>query len=172
MRSDHRGLYTPEMEHAERDLDARIDHALGVVREIEAKVDEFDEKLGPPEPPSDEDVERIKNYVTGHARTTEWRAVVERINRGQLTWREVVEGFVYQTLDREVSAAFRSLTRVPPASVEKLIEIGVFPADMLEDAEADVEADDEPDDTAGRDHDDDELEDEDWFGDPLGRGRR
>jgi hypothetical protein len=166
MRSSHRDLYTPEMEHAERDLDARIDHALGVVREIEAKVDEFDRKLGPPEPPSDEDVERIKNFVTGHARTTEWRAVIERIDRGHLTWREVVEGFVHQTLDRDVSAAFRSLTRVPPASVEKLMEIGVFPADMLDGAEPD----DEPDDTAGQDADD--LEDEDWFGDPLGRGRR
>jgi hypothetical protein len=164
MRSDH-GLYTPEMAHAERELDARIDHALGVVKEIETKVDEFDRRIGPPEPPSDEDVERIENYVTGHAHTAEWRHVIERIDRGQLTWREVVEGFVNQNLDPDVSAAFTSLTNVPPASLEKLVEIGVLPADLPDDAEP---SDDERDTTTDRD---DDLADEDWYGDPLGRGR-
>jgi hypothetical protein len=166
MRSDY-GLYTPEMEHAERELDARIDHALGVLTEVETKVEEFDRKLGPPEPPSDEDIERITNYVTGHARTAEWQHVIERIDRGQLTWREVVEGFVDQTLDPDVGAAFTSLTRVPPASPEKLVEIGVLPADLLDDAET---SDDERDGTPDQDHDD--TADEDWYGDPLGRGRR
>jgi hypothetical protein len=170
MRSDYE-LYTPEMAHAERELDARIDHALGVVAEAEAKFEEFDQKMGTPEPPSDEDVERIKNYVTGHARTVEWQQVIERINRGQLTWHEVVEGLVNQTLDNEVSAAFQSLTRVPPASLETLIAIGVFPAEPPDEAEA---SDEEPDTAAenhGDDDHDDDMADEDWYGDPLGRGR-
>jgi hypothetical protein len=140
-------FYTPEMDQAERELDARIDYALDVAGDVRAQVEEFERKLdAEEEPPSDEDVERIKNFVLGHARTEEWQRVIEMINRGDLSWREVVDSFAAGRLDHRVAAAFASLSRVPPASMEKLVEIGVFPASLPEDtpaAPAD-DAEDEP----------------------------
>lgn len=167
------GLFTPEMEQAERELDARIDYAMSVAAEVQAKVDEFEQKLGEPELPSDEEVERIKTYVLGHARTDEWQKVIDRIDRGELTWRQVVDGLATGSLDRRVAAAFESLSTVPPASMEKLIEIGVFPAELPDKAPAGDEADGDkpeaPDGGANRNSRAAQGEEE-WFDeDPLGR---
>lgn len=172
MQSD-RALYTPEMAHAERELDARADYAFSVGRRVQEQTEKFKEKLGPPEPPTDEDVERIRKFVLGHAMTEQWRAVVERINRRELTWREVVEGLVYGNLDRGVAAAFSSLSRVPPASMEDLVKTGVFPADLVPrpDTEDQKDATDPkgtPPRRRPRNNDDDEWFDED----PLGRVTR
>lgn len=159
-------LYTPEMTQAERELDGRIDHALGVAAEVESTVEEFERRVGPPEPPTDTEVERIKVFVLGHARTDEWQPVLDRINRGELTWRQVVEGLATGHADRSVAAAFDSLSTVPPASFEKLVEIGLFPASLPADApsEEDVAA-------AADDNDDDD--DDQWFDEnPLGLPNR
>jgi hypothetical protein len=126
-----RALYTPEMEHAEREMEARADYALSVGRRVQEQTEKLSDKLGPPEPPTDEDVERIRKFILGHAMTEQWRHVVERINRGELTWRGIVEGLAYGTLDRGVSAAFASLSRVPAVSMEELVQSGVFPADQI-----------------------------------------
>lgn len=164
-----RGLFTPEMAQAERELDARIDHAMSVMSRVRAKVDEFEQKVGEPERPTDDQVERIKNFVVGHAKTAEWQLVIDRINRGQLTWRQVVEGLAYGNLDSEVSAAFRSLSRVPPASMEKLVEIGVFPRELPAEAPAEDEAADEAaEPRAPRRRPRPVRDEEEVFDDPLG----
>ena len=161
-----RTLHTPEMDHAERELDARADYALGLARELEEKTEAFEQRFNEKEPPSEEDVERMRKYILGHAMTEQWRAVVERINRGELTWREIVDGLFYGTLDRQVSSAFASLNRVPPASMEELIQLGVLPAPPSNQPVAEAEA---PDNRRTKpDHDED-----DWFDeDPLGRVTR
>lgn len=165
MRPD-RGLHTPEMDHAERELNARADYALNLARGLEAKVEQFEQRFNEKEPPSDEDVERMKKYILGHAMTEQWRQVVQRINRGELTWREIVNGLFYGTLDREVSAAFRSLNRVPPASMEELVQLGVLPSPPSDQPPAEPRA--TPTRRTRRDDDDDEWFDED----PLGRVTR
>jgi len=164
--------YTDEMEQAERLLDARIDYAYEQGREVQAKTEALEAKTAAKgdEPPSDEDVERIEKFVRGHAHTEEWRKVVERIDRGHLTWRQVVEGLAGTgPVDPEVTAAFNSLSRVPPASLEKLIDLGVFPA-SLPGEETVVE---EPETPApqGKRHRFDHPDEDEWFEDnsPLGR---
>jgi len=162
MRSDQ-DLRTPGMDQAERELDARANYALDLGRGLAEKAAQLDQRLDEREPPSDEDVERMKKYVLGHAMTEEWRQVVARIDRGELTWREIVDGLFHGTLDREVSAAFRSLSRVPPASVEELVQLGVLPTPPSERPPIAG-----PRTTAThRDDDDDE-----WFDDPLRRRPR
>lgn len=164
-----RSLHTPEMDHAERELNARADYALSVGRELEAQTKEFEKRFAEKEPPSDEDVERLRKFILGHAMTEQWRAVVERINRGELTWREIVDGLFYGTLPPDVSAAFRSLSRVPPASQEDLVAMGVLvPVPDAEAAAAEPEAEAEDDKPAATGGDDDEWFDED----PLGRVTR
>lgn len=163
-RSSQSDYLAHEMAQVERELDARIDHALAQGREVERLTEELERRTGPPEPPTDEEVQRIKAFVLGHARTEEWNRVIERINRGELTWREVVEGLSTGRLDRSVAAAFDSLSRVPPASLDELIESGVFPPMPPDDAPAE----DEPktSDTRRPDEDDD-----DYFDNPLQRPR-
>jgi hypothetical protein len=164
--------YTFEMEQAERELDARIDYALDQAREVQAQTEELEAKnAAKDEPPSDADVERIEKFVRGHAHTEEWRKVLERIDRGHLTWRQVVDGLAgIGPEDREVTQAFNSLSRVPPASLEELIEIGVFPAELPGDETA---ADTEPKDQApqGKKRRFDHPDEDEWFEDssPLGR---
>jgi hypothetical protein len=155
-----------EMALIERELDARIDHALAQGREVERLTENLERRIGPPEPPTDEEVQRIKAYVLGHARTEEWNQVIERINRGELTWREVVEGLSTGHVDRGVAAAFDSLSRVPPASLNELIESGVFPPMPVADAPPE---DKPPAAPKPRPRDDDD--DDDYFNNPLQRPR-
>ncbi|GAB3453457.1 hypothetical protein [Actinophytocola sediminis] len=167
MRPD-RGLHTPEMDHAERELNARADYALNLARNLEAKVAQFEQRFNEKDPPSDEDVERMKKYILGHAMTEQWRQVVKQIERGELTWREVVDGLFYGTLAPEVAAAFRSLNRVPPASMDDLVELGVLPAPPADQPPAESEPEPTATRRSRRDDDDDEWFDED----PLGRVTR
>lgn len=162
------GLFTPEMEQAERELDARIDYALSVGREVQERVDELEQKMADQEPPSDEDVERFKTYILGHARTDEWQQVIDLIDQGELTWRQVVDGLAAGNLDRRVAAAFESLSKVPPASMEKLIEIGVFPAE-LPDKEPDGDEAEASDGSADRDSSAAQEEEQWFYEDPLKR---
>lgn len=163
-----RSLHTPEMDHAERELNARAEYALSVGRELAAQTQEFEKRFAEKEPPSDEDVERLKKFILGHAMTEQWRAVVERINRGELTWREIVDGLFYGTLPPDVVAAFRSLSRVPPASQEELVAIGVLqPVPGAQATEAAESVEERP--AQNRPDDDDD----EWFDeDPLGRVTR
>lgn len=124
-------MYTPEMTQAERELDGRIEYALRVAGRVREQLAALERK---PAPVSDEDVERVRAFVLGHARTDEWQPVLARIDRGDLTWRQVVEGLATGNADRAVAAAFDALPKTTPATVEKLVEIGVFPAHLPEPA--------------------------------------
>ncbi|TDQ01071.1 hypothetical protein [Labedaea rhizosphaerae] len=162
----YHGYYTAEMEQAERELDARIDYAYEQGREVEAKTEALEAKTAAKgdAPPSDEDIERIEKFVRGHAQTPEWQKVIERIDRGHLSWREVVEGLAGTApADSEVTAAFRSLSRVPPASLEKLIDIGVLPGVSEPPAQTSL----------GKMHRFEHADEEEWFedSDPLGRDK-
>jgi hypothetical protein len=53
--------------------------------------------------------------------------VIDRINEGELTWRQVVEREGAQRDDAEVAAAFASIERVPPPTMEQLVEMGLAP---------------------------------------------
>lgn len=136
-------MYTPEMQQAERELDARIDHALGVTREVEARLEEWERQAAeeePPASPSDEDVARLKAFVLGYARTPEWARVLDLIDEGELTWRQVVES----PPRAEVAAAFESLSRILPPTEEKLAEMFPDPVDVPD------EPDEPPADTGRR----------------------
>lgn len=117
-------MHTPEMTAAERELDARIDHALGVTREAESHLAELEEEE-PTEPPN---VEHLKAFVLGYARTPEWVAVINRIDDGELTWQQVQDSLYSGRADQGILAAFESLSTVPPPSEEKLTELGLIPA--------------------------------------------
>jgi hypothetical protein len=152
------------MTQARRELDGRIDHALGVASRVRARVAEFERRVGPPAPPTDEDVARLRTFVLGHARTEQWQPVLDRIDRGELTWREVAEGLACGGADRDVAAAFAALAHAPAAGVAELVELGIFPArvpGLPPAGKRAVEAD------TGAD------EDEQWFDEnPLGLPRR
>jgi len=165
-----RALPIFSMEQAERELDARIDYAFSKAREAEHKAQDLEQRQGPPEPPTDEDVERIKAYVEGHGRTEEWQRVLERVNRGELTWRQIVEGLATGRLDRGVAAAFDSLSRVPPASVEELIASGVLAADPP--AEPPPAAEEPPRPAARRPRPVEEEDEDSYFSNPLQHRRR
>ncbi|WP_028851824.1 hypothetical protein [Thermocrispum municipale] len=128
---------TPGMEAAQRELEARIDHALLSAHDLRGALEDLerDEK---DEPITDEDVERFRLYITGHARTDAWQPVFERLERGELTWRKIVEDFASGNLDRETARALTSLRDVPPATPEQLNEIG-FDRFAPEKAEAEPE---------------------------------
>jgi hypothetical protein len=113
------------MAAAERELAARTDHALGVTREVEARLAEF-EPAADEEPPAP-DVERLKAFVLGYARTPEWVAVLDRIDEGTLTWPRILESLFSGRPDPGIAAAFESLSAVPPPTREKLVELGIDP---------------------------------------------
>ena len=138
---------TPEMEQAERELDSRIDYALLDAHDARAALEEV-ERNEVDEPITDEEVERFRLYVTGHARTDAWQPVFDRIERGELTWREVVENYASGDLDRETAKALTSMQHVPAANAEQLAEIGITPA--APQAEV-TEPQDEPEESAHED---------------------
>lgn len=141
--------FTPEMIQAQRTLDSRIDHALSKGRELRAKVDEVSERLANEEPPTDAEVERFEAFITGYARTDAWQPVLDRIERGQLTWRAVVDNLVSGRVDPDIAAGMASLTQVPPATPEELVEAGVFPAPEAQAGSAEAADDPEERDQSG-----------------------
>lgn len=156
------GFLAPEMERADRELDARIEYAFSQAREVRLKAGEIAQKVAEDAgPPTAEEVERIRKFVLGHARTDEWQRVIDLINRGELTWREVVEGLANGRLDHRVAAAFDSLSTVPPADTAKLVEIGVLPVEPPGER-----AEDRPEEKQSR-RDNDEADEESYFDDPL-----
>ncbi|MEU6645948.1 hypothetical protein ABZ863_25835 [Saccharomonospora sp. NPDC046836] len=149
------------MVQAERELDGRIDFAFSRARILQEKAEEVEQKLAKDaQPPTNEEVARFKAYVLGHARTEEWQVVVERIGRGELTWRQIVESVAEGRLDRDVSAAMASLTRVPPTTMESLTQSGVLPD--LDKAAAEDKDEKPAQDTR---HERPALSDDEWFED-------
>lgn len=101
--------YTSEMHHADRAADAVIDEAAATIRQSDELLAELDAKE---EPATQEEIDQLRKFVMDHVRTPEWAVVLERISRGEISWRDLVVGRF--ALDPEVRAAFESLRSVPP----------------------------------------------------------
>lgn len=89
------------------ELDRILSFALSSARDIEAKADEILNNL---EPASDEEVAAFRDYILTKGRTPEWNIVIARIEKGELTWREIVDGDCER--DSDVLDAMRSTPRM------------------------------------------------------------
>lgn len=112
-------MQTPEMTQAERELDGRIEYALRVAGRVREQVASFERKVADQPAPTDEDVARIKDFVLTEP-TAQWQPILTRIDRGELTWREVVDGLATGNADRMVAAAFESLPMTTPENLAEL----------------------------------------------------
>jgi hypothetical protein len=130
MTGPDRDFYSPEMFEAERELDAQINRSMDLVRQSENLLaDMAKEDQGQL---TEEDIDRLRAYVTGHARTPEWERVIARIEAGELTWAQVADDPLGRA-DPDVGAAFRSLSQVPPLSEAEIVELyGGTPAPEAE----------------------------------------
>ncbi|MQA08987.1 MAG: hypothetical protein GEU98_10660 [Pseudonocardiaceae bacterium] len=132
MASNAGGVHFPGMDEVRRELAARLDRALSSARSLRERVDEIDRKLrdtpDPPAPgrPSDEEVARFRKFILGYAWTPAWRPVIDRIDRGELTWRQVAESGISGMPDPGIAAAFASSSTLPPPNTEQLAEIGAL----------------------------------------------
>lgn len=113
-------MRTPEMTQAERELDGRIEYALRVAGRVREQMATFERKVAEQPPPSDEDVERIKTFVLDQPPTEQWQPILTRITRGELTWREVVDGLATGNADRTLATAFESLPMTTPDNLAEL----------------------------------------------------
>lgn len=109
-------MHTPEMTQAERELDGRIEYALRVAGRVREQVASFERKVAEQAPPTDEDVARVRAFVLENP-TAQWQPVLTRIDRGELTWREVVDGLATGGVDRTLAAAFESLPTTTPENL-------------------------------------------------------
>lgn len=103
--------------HAERALDAAVDSAAAEARRAD---DLLAEVKANEEPATEEEVDEFRQFVTGRGYAPEWAEVIERIGRGELTWREVVEAS--DSRDSSIQAAYDSMRRVPPLWMETSAE--------------------------------------------------
>lgn len=135
--SSHPDFPTPEMQAVARELDARIDHGLSKARHLQQTMDELAKEEADAEaaaaaiegePAPLPDANDLRTMVTQHALTPEWRSVIERIDRGGLTWDEVVTSLRSGTADQEVTAAFQSMATVAPPTEEEMVAMGLQPA--------------------------------------------
>lgn len=133
--SSHPDFPTPEMQAATRELDARIDVGLSEARELQETMDRLEKEEAEadvaaadtaPLPLPDED--DLKTMVTEHTLTPEWRAVMERIDRGRLSWAEVLTSLRSGAADQEVTAAFQSMATFPPPTEEEMAAMGLQPS--------------------------------------------
>jgi hypothetical protein len=129
------------MIRAENDLfDAadRVDRLL-------AEADEQMTELGATtQPATAAEIEGLRAWATGPKAPPEWRAVVERVNAGELTWQEVANGKAMA--DPAVRAALDATTgtavEVPETTAEPRPATPPPPARRRPAPEPDVEADD------------------------------
>lgn len=101
---------TDELVHAE----ARLEEASYALDAELARADELLEEIDATETPwSDEEVERFAEMcTTGAQATPQWRAVAERVARGEFSWRDVAEGRC--DADQGVQAAIASMRPFAP----------------------------------------------------------
>lgn len=140
---------TPEMRAVDRELDARIEFGLARARDLRDTMDrvaqeeaEAEAAAAEEEPVALPGADALKTIVTGHAMTPEWRTVIERIDRGTLSWDEVLATLRSGTADEQVTGAFQSLATVAPPTPEELFHLGLGPdpAEEPEDSTDDKDA--------------------------------
>lgn len=137
---------TPQMLAAERELDAGIELGLARARELQATLDENAKEEAEREAaeaqvePQLMTSDQLQSLVSRHAMTPEWRTVIDRIDRGQTSWDQVLTSLRSATADQQVSAAFQSLASVAPPTPEELHELGIGPDPAANDDTADTPA--------------------------------
>ncbi|MDV6013291.1 hypothetical protein [Haloechinothrix sp. LS1_15] len=105
--------YLDAMDAARRRLDATADAAATDLR----KADELLAKEARNDtPPTAEEIERFKEYVTGPGYAPQWDVVIRRIEAGELSWSDVLTGAA--TNDSDVRAAFQALPQPAPLAEE------------------------------------------------------
>lgn len=100
--------YTPEAREAERECDLAIEDAAATIRKSDELLEEFREEMVV----TQEEIDNFSALVTGRCRTPEWDAVIDRINRGELSWKQLLEG--KYSVDPDIVAAFESLRSIEP----------------------------------------------------------
>lgn len=73
------------------ELDARINHAFDTIREATEKRRKLEGKEKSEEPISNEEIDKMRFFVIRHALTPEWPSLIDRIDQGEVTWRQAVE---------------------------------------------------------------------------------
>lgn len=91
---------TPEVRRAEAELDASMDAMEEVLRSAQ----ELQDSLRPAEPTAtEEDIRALEQAAARPDAPAELRALQRKVDAGELTWRDVLEGRAYE--DPEVRAA-------------------------------------------------------------------
>lgn len=98
---------------------------MGNIRNLEQIVTEVEEKMAANHSPVN--IERMTEFtrlwVLEHKWTPEWQKVLDRISRGELTWREIAQSRYELKAEPDVKAAFKSLEKVPELPRERVDEI-------------------------------------------------
>lgn len=116
--------------------EARLEEASFALEAELARADELAERIdSAQEPVPSEEVERFAAMCTTGAQVTpEWRAVAERVSRGEFTWRDVVEGRC--DMDQGVKDAMASMR---PSNAEVSLQSATAEAaEILEPGLADA----------------------------------
>jgi hypothetical protein len=113
-----------------REAEARLDETVERSRELEQEVDEMDLPQQPPTA-SPEDIAAIKAEAERGGAPEEMRVLKRKVDAGELTWSDVLEGRAYQ--DPDVRNAL--MTRIAPLTdVYQEFEEGHTLDDVLEAA--------------------------------------
>lgn len=121
----YRDAMSAEMDAARRELAARIDAVRQQAGELEAMVEQAREKSAAID--SYESIGRqaefARLWVLAHERTPEWQLVLDRIDRGELSWRDIVVSQMALRMEPDVRRAYKSLDTVPSLPPERYQEI-------------------------------------------------
>lgn len=129
---------TPEVREAEAGLAVAVERA----REAVAKAQQVSARLKPTRL-SDEDLRQIDQAARARGASPELKALVERVDRGELSWRQIVDGEAMH--DPGVRAAFEA-NAARLAQVYRKFEEGYTLDEVLE-AETTAREDDDGDGT-------------------------
>lgn len=113
------------MEAARQGLAARIATARQRIHELDRRVEEARARFGATDDgdSTQRQAEFARQWVLAHELTPEWRLVLDRIDRGELSWRDIVLSQRAMRMDPDVRRAYRSLDAVPTLSPERYQQI-------------------------------------------------
>jgi len=114
----------PDLDGLRRKIDETIESAHRRIQQVEHSTAELREKRArDAERLSDKQIEAMKAGILARERTPEWQVVMERIAKGDFSWRHVIASYFAGTMDPDVKAAFNSLATVPPLTPEQREQI-------------------------------------------------
>lgn len=110
-----------DLDQMQHKLDAAIEHAFTKVSEVKHSNAELWEKLAEEAAElTDYQVEMMRAEILAHERTPKWQRVLDRIDDGEITWRQIAVSYYTRRMDPDVKVAFDSLQRVPSLTPEQL----------------------------------------------------